>query len=162
MWRLTGTARKPTAIPWGDGWSGIKCSVSRCRCNIRIATLISMTKKAVNSLVWSITNATFWIVTVTAGPLAVNQTLPSLVGALALASGDWDGNNDLDLAVANPGASNVVILENDGTGSFSIGATITGQPGASGLAAGDWNGDNLLDLAVANSGASGVVVFLNQ
>jgi hypothetical protein len=37
-----------------------------------------------------------------------------------LAAGDWDGDGDLDLAVANNGASRVDILENDGDGGFTI------------------------------------------
>ena len=69
-------------------------------------------------------------------------------------------DNDLDLAVANSGASNVVILENNGAGTFSIAATITPLPGATALATGDWNGDGTIDLAVSTAG--NVVILSNQ
>ena len=76
------------------------------------------------------------------------------------AAGDWDGDGDLDLAVANFGADQVRILENDGTGGFSVpGPPITGQVGATALAAGDWDGDGDLDLAVANFGADQVRIL---
>ena len=38
------------------------------------------------------------------------------LGAIGLAAGDWDGDGDLDLAVANSSGDEVAILENDGTG----------------------------------------------
>ena len=95
------------------------------------------------------------------GSFIAKPALTSLAGAFALASGDWDGNGNLDLAVAIPGANKVVILNNDGAGNFTVGPTIADQAGARALVGGDWDGDGDLDLAVANGGASGVVVFLN-
>jgi predicted nucleotidyltransferase len=74
-----------------------------------------------------------------------------MLGATGLISGDWDGDGDLDLAVANFTANTVVSLGNDGTGSFAIDDTVLNQIGASALATGDWNSDGDLDLAVANS-----------
>ena len=71
----------------------------------------------------------------------------------------WDGDHDLDLAVANSGASNVVILENNGAGTFSIAATIPGLTSAGALAAGDWNADGTIDLAVTI--ANNVVILSN-
>ena len=53
--------------------------------------------------------------------------------------------------MANSSDNNVVALENNGTGSFTVEDKVIGQIGASALAAGDWDGDLDLDLAVANS-----------
>jgi hypothetical protein len=97
-----------------------------------------------------------------AGPLAVNQTLPSLFGGVAITSGDWNGDNDLDLAVAIRGANRVVILNNDGTGTFIIGQTLSGQAGARALVGGDWDGDGDLDLAVANYNSSTLNTLIND
>ena len=99
-----------------------------------------------------------------AGTFISNQTLPSLTGALALAGGDWDGDSNIDLAVAIPGANKVVILNNDGagTGTFTIGQTIAGQAGARALVGGDWDADGDLDLAVANSNSSTMNTLIND
>jgi hypothetical protein len=42
----------------------------------------------------------------------VDNTVGSQTGASGLAAGDWDGNNTLDLAVANSGGNNVTALIN--------------------------------------------------
>jgi len=85
-------------------------------------------------------------------------------GPSAVVAGDWNGDGDLDLAVANStaGAGEVAILENDGAGNFTIDDTVGGQVGAEGLAAGDWDGDDALDLAVANSGGDNVKTLENS
>jgi hypothetical protein len=75
-----------------------------------------------------------------------SQTVPDQFNATAVVAGDWDGDGDLDLAVANSGGDKVYILRNDGTGNFAISSTISDQVGASAIVAGDWEGDG--DLAV--------------
>ena len=67
-----------------------------------------------------------------------------------------------DLAVANSSAQTVVILDNDGSGSFTAMVTVTGQAGARGLTAGDWEGDGDIDLAVANFSAANVAILIND
>jgi hypothetical protein len=79
-----------------------------------------------------------------------------------LAAGDWDGDGDLDLAVANFGANSVAILQNNGSGSFANIQTIPSLLNAAGLAAGDWDGDGDLDLASANEGSNNVGILLNR
>ncbi len=98
----------------------------------------------------------------TAPTFIAQPALTSLAGAFALASGDWDGNGDPDLAVAIPGANKVVILNYDGAGNFTVGQTIAGQAGARALVTGDWDGDGDLDLAVANSNSSTLNILVND
>jgi hypothetical protein len=96
------------------------------------------------------------------GDFTPTDTVAGQTNAQGLAAGDWDGDGDLDLAVANFGASRVDILVNDGTGDFTIADTIAGQINAQDLSAGDWDGDGDLDLAVANRGASRVDILIND
>jgi hypothetical protein len=96
------------------------------------------------------------------GDFTEADTVAGQLNVSGLAAGDWDGDGDLDLAVANNGASQVSILENDGTGDFTEADTVAGQLNAIRLAAGDWDGDGDLDLAVANNGASQVSILEND
>jgi hypothetical protein len=82
-----------------------------------------------------------------------------LVGPQAIVAGDWEGDGDLDLAVGNSGATNVSILINNGTGTFTqplppvspvpVGNPPQGNPQS--MTAGDWDGDGDLDLAVSRT-----------
>ncbi len=82
-------------------------------------------------------------------------------------TGDFNGDQKLDLAVANAastGGNSVSILLNAGSGAFS-GAT--GSPVSVGtapvaLAAGLFNADSNLDLAVANSGSGNITILTGQ
>jgi len=97
------------------------------------------------------------------GVFNLGDTIAGQLGARGLAAGDWDGDLDLDLAVANFTANSVVALENDGTGSFTADLPFGGQFGASAVVALDWDGDGDLDLAVANStGGNSVGILKNE
>jgi len=105
----------------------------------------------------------FWVETGGGtGVFLDEQTVPGQVGASALAAGDWDGDDDLDLAVGNFGANTVVILKNDGSGTFTPSSTIAGQVDAICLVAGDWDGDGNLDLAVGNFATNSVAILRNN
>ena len=78
----------------------------------------------------------------------------------SVAIGDFDGDGNLDLAMANLNDDNVSILQGDGHGSFSFVANYhVNRPFS--VAIGDLNGDLKPDLAVANSANGNVSVFLN-
>jgi len=96
------------------------------------------------------------------GNFTAANTVAGQTNAQDLAAGDWDGDGDVDLAVANSSAGRVDILINDGTGDFTAADTIAGQTNTQDLAAGDWDDDRDLDLAVANSGAGRVDILEND
>lgn len=74
---------------------------------------------------------------------------------------DFDGDGDLDVAVANDRAPNR-IYRNDGTGLFEDAGTFgdDGAPARS-LTVADIDGDGLLDLLVTNRGAENAI-YLND
>ncbi len=89
---------------------------------------------------------------------------PISVGSLpySLVVGDFNGDNNLDLAVANTISNSVTVLLGNGSGGFSA---APGSPFAAGsepyaIAVGDFNGDGKPDLAVTSYYGT-VTVFLN-
>ncbi len=82
-----------------------------------------------------------------------------------VAVGDFDGDGNLDLAVANgcggtdpadcakgPTNGDVTILLGDGTGNFTLKTSPGTNPNPSWVAVGDFTNNGTLDLAVANAG----------
>ncbi|NLX12831.1 MAG: matrixin family metalloprotease, partial [Phycisphaerales bacterium] len=68
----------------------------------------------------------------------------------ALVAGDWDGDGRPDLAMADPTASTLWLLNNDGHGSFTI--DDLGLPGRNPVfvVSGDFNDDGRTDLVTVN------------
>jgi hypothetical protein len=75
---------------------------------------------------------------------------------------DLDGDNDLDLAVANFGSDNVSILQNNGDGTFASAVDYGAGDYPFSVFCADLDGDNDLDLAVANSGDNNVSILINN
>ena len=75
--------------------------------------------------------------------------------------GDFNGDDKLDLAVANNGSNTVSILQGTGTGSFGPKIDFATGDGPFTVAAGDFNGDGKLDLAVTNFRGNSVSILLN-
>ena len=78
----------------------------------------------------------------------------------SVAVGDFNGDGNLDLAVANEASNTVSILLGNGNGTFSSPSPIPLPSGAdpTAIAAADFNGDGNMDLAVAGNGLLGVLL----
>lgn len=74
---------------------------------------------------------------------------------------DFDGDTDVDLAVANL-PSSVNILRNNGSGNFRQPASETVGSGGASLVAADFDGDTDPDLAVANFISDNVTILRNN
>jgi len=81
---------------------------------------------------------------------------------ISTTAGDFDGDGDLDLAVANRYSGNLSILKNGGRGVFVPSSTPTVGSEPYSVAAGDFDGDSDLDLAVANRVSGNVSILKNS
>ena len=83
-------------------------------------------------------------------------------GPLRLATGDFDNDGDLDLAVPNAGNNNVSSLLNNGAGVFSqaLNSPIVTAAAPLAIAVGDFNNDGNPDLAVASQQPTAQVTLL--
>jgi hypothetical protein len=81
----------------------------------------------------------------------------------SIAVGDWNGDGNLDVAVANAGSNTVTVLLGNGSGTLTATAAspATGADPVS-IAVGDFNGDGILDLAVANANNANVTILLGN
>ena len=70
----------------------------------------------------------------------------------AVATGDFNGDGKVDLAVPNVSATTVSILLGNGDGTFQTEAEYQAGYAPIGVAVGDLNGDGILDLVVVNNG----------
>jgi hypothetical protein len=91
------------------------------------------------------------------------------VAPYAVISGDFDGDGNTDLAVANSGDDSITILRGDGTGDFPLVDVVTiflNPPGSFpaktpyALVSGDFDGDGKIDIAVANLKSGNISILL--
>lgn len=94
----------------------------------------------------------------TFGPVAHYQ---AGINPAYVVTADFNGDNNLDLAVVNNGGS-VSILLGKGDGSFGPHQDFTVGSFPIGAAAGDFNHDGKMDLAVVNTGSNNVTVLLGK
>ncbi len=81
----------------------------------------------------------------------------------SLARADLDNDGDIDLAVARAGSTNnVLILLNNGDGTFILSKTYTAGEYALSLCSYDLNNDSLIDLAVAYEASNEMSILLNN
>src|ERR1051325_5396708 len=81
-----------------------------------------------------------------------------------LAIGDFNGDHNLDVAIANHGEKKLVsVLLGDGKGGFSFAAgspfSVPSDPHPHGIAAAEFDGDGKLDLAIDSWGENNVLVM---
>jgi hypothetical protein len=81
---------------------------------------------------------------------------------LSIAIGDFNGDNKLDLAVANAGGNTVSILLGNGDGTFNPAVNIPVGNNPYGIAAASLRGNGKLDLIVANNTDGSVDVLLGN
>src|SRR5919108_4540585 len=79
----------------------------------------------------------------------------------SVAVGDFNGDSDPDLAVANFGSGDVSVLLGAAGGGFGAATSFAAGNGPESVAVGDFNGDSDPDLAVANAISDDVSVLLN-
>jgi WD40 repeat protein len=73
---------------------------------------------------------------------------------MSVTTGDFDGDGNVDLAVANSGSNNVSVLLGNGDGTFQVGTDYAVGSDPVSIAAGQFDGDGFLDLSVANRGST--------
>ena len=77
-----------------------------------------------------------------------------------VATGDFDADGDVDIAVSNELSASVSVVQGDGTGAFAARSDVSVGSFPVGVTAGDLDGDLDLDLAVTKQ--AGVSVLLND
>jgi hypothetical protein len=81
---------------------------------------------------------------------------------LAVASGDFDGDGNADVATANVFSADVTILLGDGTGNLTFGAVLRLAEPPIDVAAGDLDEDGTVDLVLAIEAAEALIVALGN
>jgi Calx-beta domain/FG-GAP-like repeat len=115
-----------------------------------------------------VTTRTFTL-TVTTPPVTCNPVdfkAPADFGAgtnpRSVAIGDFNGDGNQDLAIANQDSSNVSILLGDGVGGFAAATNFPVANGPFQVAVGDFNGDGKQDLVTANAPSNTVSILFGN
>lgn len=95
---------------------------------------------------------------------AASSPFPAGDRPWSLASADVDGDNNLDLVVANRQSDDVAVLLGDGTGNFSpsVSSPISVADSPSAVAAADLDADGAVDLVVANEGSNNLSILIGD
>lgn len=111
-------------------------------------------------------NAGYFEITNATTSVSFNKSLYAVgSGASAIASGDFNGDGRLDLAVVNSTDGTVSILLGNGEGTFQPAVPYSAGNLPTAIAVGDFNGDGKLDLAIMDSlsgGNSTVTILLGN
>ena len=98
------------------------------------------------------------------GTFAPANGSPVTVGSTptTIAVADFDGDGNLDLAIACDNAYSVTILMGNGDGTFKPPATINAPIAPDAIAVGDFNGDGIPDLAISSHSSNTVATLLGN
>ncbi|MCX6132220.1 MAG: FG-GAP-like repeat-containing protein [Ignavibacteriales bacterium] len=102
------------------------------------------------------------------GSFAVTSTAVDGIQGMYVSAGDFDGDGDIDLVLADAGDypsynnSKVRIYKNNGSGSFALFATYACGNYPVAVAIGDYNNDGKLDFAVSEYTGQSVSVFIGN
>src|SRR5271163_2604546 len=80
----------------------------------------------------------------------------------AVASGDFRGNGNLDLVIANSAGNTISVLLSNGDGTYQPQVVYPTGGAPLGVAVADFNGDGFPDIAVTNSASKSVRIFLGN
>ena len=91
---------------------------------------------------------------------------PFAVGLVpqSLATGDFNGDGKLDLAITNSDVNSVTVLLGNGAGGFTpaLGSPFPVGTWPHTVAVADYNGDGKLDLAIANTNSNNITILLGN
>ncbi len=96
--------------------------------------------------------------------LAAGGSVTTGFEPVSVAVGDFNGDGNQDLAIANEGDNNITVVLGNGAGGFTPDAgspfTTGSQPVS--IAVGDFNGDGIQDLVAANQVGNSITVLLGN
>jgi Flp pilus assembly secretin CpaC len=101
----------------------------------------------------------------TATNLTIGASLPAnspIPTPSAVATGEFNGDTNMDIAVTDSANNNVTILSGNGQGGFAAAGTFPTGKTPVALLVKDFNGDGIPDLAVVNQGDGTVSILLGQ
>jgi hypothetical protein len=87
---------------------------------------------------------------------------PTRIAPVSVAVGDFNGDGNLDLAVANARSDTISIFLGDRTGNFTLTSSPATGSGPDSLAVGDFNGDGNPDLVVVNVVGDTISILLGD
>lgn len=121
------------------------------RATLRHSALVAFCGLMIQTLAWS---AAF------KGP----STFAAHLAPISVAVADFNGDGNLDIAIANRSSNDISVLLGKGNGTFATGVKYSagsGGPDPDSIAAIDLNGDGKPDLVVGDLGTNSISVFIN-
>ncbi|MEI8017239.1 MAG: FG-GAP-like repeat-containing protein, partial [Schlesneria sp.] len=93
---------------------------------------------------------------------ATQATFATGTGPISVKSGDFNGDGNIDLVIANRGSSSVSVLLGNGNGTFKAQQTFATGATPYSVSVADANGDGKSDLIVTNRNGNSVSVLLGN